>query len=79
MSDRELLAQIDPRDYELQLQAAEAEWQGIKAEAERVMALYADSVATASDYDKARYGLQQITAKEIMQKSTRRHKDICPI
>ncbi len=59
----ELLAQIDPRDYELQLQAAEAEWQGIKAEAERVMALYADSVATASDYDKARYGLQQITAK----------------
>lgn len=59
----ELLAQIDPRDYELQLHAAEAEWQGIKAEAERVMALYADSVATVSDYDKARYGLQQITAK----------------
>lgn len=60
----ELLAQIDPRDYELQLQAAEAEWQGIKAEAERIMALYADSVTTASDYDKARYGLQQITAKK---------------
>lgn len=59
----ELLAQIDPRDYELQLQAAEAEWQGIKAEAERVISLYADSVATASDYDRARYGLQQITAK----------------
>lgn len=59
----ELLAQIDPRDYELQLQAVEAEWQNVKAEAERVMGLYTDSVATASDYDKARYGLQQITAK----------------
>lgn len=59
----ELLAQIDPRDYELQLQAAEAEWRSVKAEAERVFSLYADSVATASDYDKARYGLQQITAK----------------
>lgn len=59
----ELLAQLDPRDYELQLQAVEAEWQGVKAEAERVISLYADSVATASDYDKARYGLQQLTAK----------------
>lgn len=59
----ELLAQIDPRDYELQLQAVEAEWRSIKAEAERVISLYADSVATASEYDKARYGLQQIAAK----------------
>ena len=35
----------------------------IKAEAERVMALYDQNVATADAYDKARYGLQQITAK----------------
>lgn len=59
----ELIAQMDSRDYELQLQAVEPEYFGIKAEAERVFALYADSVATPSDYDKARYGLQQITAK----------------
>lgn len=59
----ELLAQIDPRDYELQFQAVESEYLGIKSEAERVIALYADSVATTSDYDKARYGLKQITAK----------------
>lgn len=59
----ELLAQIDPRDYELQLQAVEAEWRSIKSDAERVISLYADSVTTESDYDKARYGLQQITAK----------------
>lgn len=59
----DLLAQINPRDYELQLQAVEAEWQNIKVEAERVFDLYADSVATTSDYDKARFGLQQISAK----------------
>lgn len=59
----ELLAEIDPRDYAIQLQAVEAEWKRVNAEAERVIALYADSVATASDYDKARYGLQQMTAK----------------
>ena len=58
-----LIAQMDSRDYELQLQAAESEYNGVKAEAERVFALYADSVATASEYDKARYGLKQITAK----------------
>ena len=59
----ELVAEMDPRDYELQLQAVEAEYLSIKAEAERVMALYDQNVATADAYDKARYGLQQITAK----------------
>lgn len=59
----QLIAEIDPRDYQLQFDAVEAEYRQIKAEAERVMALYADSVATADAYDKARYGLQQITAK----------------
>lgn len=59
----QLIAEIDPRDYQLQFDAVEAEYRQIRAEAERVMALYADSVATADAYDKARYGLQQITAK----------------
>lgn len=59
----QLVAEMDPRDYQVQLDATEAEYLRIKAEAERVMALYADSVGTADDYDKARYGLQQITAK----------------
>ena len=59
----DLLAQIDSRDYELLYQATESEYLGIKSEAERVIALYADSVTTTSDYDKARYGLKQITAK----------------
>ena len=59
----DLLAQIDSRDYELLFQAVEAEYLGIKSEAERVIDLYADSVATTSEYDKARYGLNQIKAK----------------
>ena len=59
----ELLAEMDSRDYELQLQAARAEYMNVKQQAERVMALYTDSVATASDYDRAIYGLEQVTAK----------------
>lgn len=59
----DVVAEMDSRDYELQLQAVEGEYHSIKAEAERVMALYKDNVATADAYDKARYGLQQITAK----------------
>ena len=59
----QVIARMDDRDYRVQLTAAEAEYTQIKAEAERVMALYADSVATANNYDKARYGLEQITQK----------------
>ena len=57
------LAALDARDYRLQAEAAEAEYKRVKAEAERVMSLYADGAATPDAYDKARYGLQQITAK----------------
>lgn len=63
VSRGQLVAEIDPRDYQVQLDAAEAEYMKVKAEAGRVIALYADSVSTADAYDKARYGLQQITAK----------------
>lgn len=59
----QIVAEIDPRDYQVQLDAAEAEYMSVKSEAERVIALYADSVGTAEAYDKARYGLRQITAK----------------
>lgn len=59
----QLIAELDPRDYQLQLEATEAEYQNVKSEAKRVMALYADSVGTADAYDKARFGLRQITAK----------------
>lgn len=71
------LAALDARDYRLQLEAAEAEYERVKAEAERVMALYADSAATPDAYDKARYGLQQITAKYENCKNQFADTEIC--
>lgn len=58
-----LLAEIDPRDYRIQLQATEAEYKQIKGDAERVIELYKKNSISQSEYDKAVYGLQQITAK----------------
>lgn len=58
-----VIAQIDPRDYQIQLNATTAEYEQIKADAERVIALYNEGNTTAQNYDKARYGLEQITQK----------------
>ena len=63
VSAGQLLAEMDDTDYRVQLQATQAEYEGIKAEAGRVMALYEQQGTTAQNYDKARYGLQQIEAK----------------
>lgn len=59
----QLIAQMDDRDYKVQLQATEAEYYQIKAECERVIGLYQDGSTSENNYDKARYGLEQITAK----------------
>ncbi|MDL2231319.1 efflux RND transporter periplasmic adaptor subunit [Porphyromonadaceae bacterium OttesenSCG-928-L07] len=59
----DLLAQIDPRDYEVQLAATEAEYNRIKNEAERVAELYHNQSISPNDYDKAHYGYKQIAAK----------------
>ena len=45
------------------LQATEAEYNQIKGEAQRVMALYQENGTTPNANDKARYGLEQIEAK----------------
>lgn len=58
----QLIAVMDPSDYEVQLSATEAKYHQIKAEAERVIALYNDGGATPNDYDKAVYGLKQAEA-----------------
>ena len=58
-----VLAEIDPRDYQIQLAATEAEYNNVKNEAERVIALYDKKTVTENDYYKAVYGLKQITAK----------------
>ena len=59
----QILAEIDSRDYAVQLAATEAEYKQIKAEAERIIALYEKGSVSPNDYDKAVYGLSQITAK----------------
>jgi len=59
----QVIADMDPRDYQLQANATQAEYEQIKADCERVIALYNEGNTTAQNYDKARYGLQQITQK----------------
>lgn len=59
----DLIAEIDPRDYELQFQATEAQYNQVKAEAERVIELYNRKSVPVNDYDKAVSGLQQISSK----------------
>ncbi len=58
----QLLAAMDPSDYEVQLAATEAKYKQVKAEAERVIALYNDGGSTPNDYDKATFGLKQMEA-----------------
>lgn len=59
----QVIAIMDPRDYQVQLKATQAEYAQIKADAERIIAMYKEGNTTASNYDKARYGLEQITEK----------------
>ena len=59
----ELIAQIDPRDYEIQLEATKAEYNRIKSEVDRITELHEKGSVTPNDYDKAKYGFQQISAK----------------
>ena len=57
------LAEMDARDYIIQLAATEAEYNQTKAEAERIIELYNLRIVPENDYDRAVYGLKQITAK----------------
>ncbi len=59
----QLVAQMDPRDYEVQLQVAQAQHEQVKAEAGRVIELYTRESVTGNDYDKAVSGLRMVRAK----------------
>lgn len=65
----QLLAELDPTDYRTQLDATEAEYQQVKAQAERILRLYDEKAVTPDARDKAAYGLEQVAAKY------RHHKD----
>ncbi len=59
----QVIAKLDKRDYELQLAATQAEYDAVKAEADRVIGLYREQSVSANDFDKATNGLKMITAK----------------
>jgi RND family efflux transporter MFP subunit len=59
----QVVAEMDSRDYTVQLSAAEAEYTQTKAEAGRIIRLHGKQSVSDNDYDKAVAGLQQITAK----------------
>jgi RND family efflux transporter MFP subunit len=59
----QLLAEIDSRDYAVQLAATEAEYMRVKSEVDRIVALYGKGAVTPNDRDRAVFGLEQIAAK----------------
>lgn len=59
----QIIAQMDNRDYTLQLEATEAEWAAVKGEVERIKAMYRENGVTQNDYEKAINGLRGIEAK----------------
>ncbi len=59
----EVVATLDSRDYQTQLTATEAEYEGVKAHADRVIELHKSGTVSPNDYDKAVAALQQIEAK----------------
>jgi len=63
ISKGQVIAEMDNRDYKVQFTATQAEYSQIKGDAERIIALYKEGNTTAQNYDKARYGLEQISQK----------------
>ena len=59
----QVIGSLDDTDYRVALDATEAEYNSVKSEADRIIALYNENATTSVAYDKATYGLQQITAK----------------
>lgn len=57
-----LLAEIDPRDYQLQYDATRAEYEQVKGEADRVVELYHRNSVSLNEYDKAIAAIKRVTA-----------------
>ncbi len=59
----QLIARMDSRDYEIQLQAAQAQYDQVKAEVDRVEELYKRQSVADNDYDKAKTGERMVSAQ----------------
>jgi RND family efflux transporter MFP subunit len=58
----DILAQIDPRDYQNAYNSARAAWRAAKATYDRIAALYKDQLATQSQMDAAQASLETTQA-----------------
>lgn len=58
----QLLAEIDPRDYLIQFNATQAEYNQIKGESDRVIELYRLGSVSVNEYDKAVAAKKRVTA-----------------
>ena len=63
VKEGQLVAQMDSRDYKVQLDVAQAQHAQVNAEAERVIELHNRGSVAGNDYDKAVSGLKMIDAK----------------
>jgi RND family efflux transporter MFP subunit len=59
----QVVSQLDIRDYTVQLEAAQAQYDQVKAEADRVIELHNRQSIAGNDYDKAVSGLKMVTAQ----------------
>lgn len=57
-----LLATLDPRDYQLQYDAARAQYEQVKEESDRIIELYKRNSVSVNEYDKAVAGQKQAWA-----------------
>lgn len=59
----ELVAELDDRDYRLQLEATEAQYEQVAAEVERIEELYRRKSVAGNDYEKAVAGKKMLAVK----------------
>ena len=59
----QLVAEMDTRDYEVQLQVAQARYEQVKAEAERTIELHRRQSVSSGEYEKAVAGLKMVESQ----------------
>ena len=65
-----LLAELDPRDYRLQYEAAQAEYAQVTEEAGRIIELYRRGAVSVNEYDKAVAAQKRVTANYKVAQNT---------
>lgn len=58
----QLLADLDPRDYRIQYNATQAEYEQVTSESDRIIELYERGSVSINDYDKAVSARKRVTA-----------------